>query len=370
MARGLFVEPFYGGSHRAFLDGLVAHGGHEIELLTLPEGEWRRRMRRGAQDLAAPAGEAQGPFDFLVVSDMLDLPVFLALTRPRFERVPVMVYFHENQFTYPRLRGTKFNSWFGQVNYLTALAADVVAFNSAFHRDDFLGALRTLAGQPNNWLLPEAIGRIAAKSVVLPVGVELEWLRKLERRREATGPRTVVWNHRWEFDKAPELFARVVCELAEEGVPFRVAIAGEPGDNPSEAMWRARDALGERVTHFGFAGSREAYGELLWGSDIVISTTRHEFFGVGMVEAMAAGCIPVAPRRYNYPGLVPPELHERLLFDSEADLRVKLRELLTGALPGREGLQAAAARFGWEVVGPQWRQALDGLASGRHRGRG
>ncbi|MCC7088998.1 MAG: DUF3524 domain-containing protein, partial [Dehalococcoidia bacterium] len=142
MARGLFVEPFYGGSHRAFLDGLVAHGGHELELLTLPEGEWRRRMRRGAQELAARADEVHESFDFLVVSDMLDLPVFLALTRPRFERVPVLAYFHENQFTYPRLRGTKFNSWFGQVNYLTALAADVVAFNSEFHREDFLGALR------------------------------------------------------------------------------------------------------------------------------------------------------------------------------------------------------------------------------------
>lgn len=370
MARGLFVEPFYGGSHRAFLDGLVAHGGHEIELLTLPEGEWRRRMRRGAQELAARAGEARGAFDFLVVSDMLDLPAFLALTRPRFERVPVMAYFHENQFTFPRLRGTKFNSWFGQVNYLTAVAADVVAFNSEFHRDDFLGALRTLAGQPNNWLLAEAIDGIAARSVVLPVGVELDWLWKLQRQRRAVGPRTIVWNHRWEFDKAPELFARVVCGLAEEGVPFRVAIAGEAGDNPSEAMWRARDALGERVTHFGFAGSREAYGELLWGSDIVISTTRHEFFGVGMVEAMAAGCIPIAPRRYNYPALVPPEMHERLLFDSEADLRTKLRELLTGPLPARERLQLAAARFGWEVVGPYWQEALAALARGRHGARG
>jgi glycosyltransferase involved in cell wall biosynthesis len=370
VARGLFVEPFYGGSHRAFLDGLAAHGGHELALLTLPEGEWRRRMRRGAQELAGRAGEAEDSFDFLVVSDMLDLPVFLALTRPRFERVPVMAYFHENQFTYPRLRGTKFNSWFGQVNYLSALAADVVGFNSAFHRDDFLGALRTLAGQPNNWLLPGAIEEIAAKSVVLPVGVELDWLKQLERKRDETGPRTILWNHRWEFDKAPELFARVVCALASEGVPFRVAIAGEEGDNPSEAMWQARDVLGERVVHFGFAGSREAYGKLLWESDIVISTTRHEFFGVGMVEAMAAGCVPIAPRRYNYPVLVPGELHDRLLFEGEADLRTKLRDLLTRPLPPREMLQGPAARFGWDVVGPQWHRALAELARGRHGARG
>ncbi|HQW51055.1 MAG TPA: DUF3524 domain-containing protein [Tepidiformaceae bacterium] len=370
MARGLFVEPFYGGSHRAFLDGLVAHAGHESDLLTLPEREWRRRMRRGAQELAARVDEAEGPFDFLVVSDMLDLPVFLALTRPRFDRTPVLAYFHENQFTYPRLRGTKFNSWFGQVNYLTALSADMVAFNSEFHRTDFLGALRTLAGQPNNWLVPESIEAIERKSTVLPVGVELEWIGELQREREECLPRTVLWNHRWEFDKAPELFARVMESLTEEGIDFRVAIAGEPGDNPSEAMWRAREALGTRLVHFGFAESRETYGRLLWASDLVISTTRHEFFGVGMVEAMAAGCVPIAPRRYNYPALVPPQLHEQLLFETEAELTEKLRTLLTGALPEREPVRASAARFGWDAVGPAWHEALERLAGRRDTGRG
>ena len=370
MVRGLFVEPFYGGSHRAFLDGLVVHGGHELQVLTLPEGEWRRRMRRGAQELAARAGEAGGTFDYLIVSDMLDLPVFLALTRPRFERMPVMAYFHENQFTYPRIRGTKFNSWFGQVNYLTALAADVVAFNSAFHRDDFLGALRTLAGQPNNWLVAEAIEEIQRKSTVLPVGVELGWIAELGGERHESQPRTILWNHRWEFDKGPEMFARVICELASEGVPFRVNIAGEPGENPCEAMWRAREVLGERVLHFGFAESRKEYGQLLWTSDIAISTTRHEFFGVGMVEAMAAGCIPLVPSGYNYPALVPADLHGALLFASEAELKAKLAALLTGPLPPRERIRAAACRSGWETVGPQWREAMEALAGRRDSTRG
>ena len=152
MPKGLFVEPFYGGSHRAFLDGLARHSTHEIELLTLPEGEWRRRMRRGAQELAPLARDLPGDFDFLIVSDMLDLPAFLALTRPRFVRTPILAYFHENQMTYPRLKGTKFNSWFGQINYLSALADDAVAFNSDFQRHNFLNALGPLLAQPNNWL--------------------------------------------------------------------------------------------------------------------------------------------------------------------------------------------------------------------------
>lgn len=83
--RVLFVEPFYGGSHKAFLDGLVAHSRHDFGLLTLPEGEWRRRMRRGAQELALRSRELDGEFDCVIASDMLDLAASLALTRPRFE---------------------------------------------------------------------------------------------------------------------------------------------------------------------------------------------------------------------------------------------------------------------------------------------
>jgi Domain of unknown function (DUF3524) len=174
--RILFIEPFYGGSHRAFADGLQAHSRHEITLLTLPEGLWRRRMRRGAQELAELSDGLDGQFDAIVATDMFDLAIFLALRRRRFGALPVMVYMHENQFTYPRLKGEKFNSWFGQINYQSALVADRVAFNSEFHREDFSRALRELSAQPNSWLAPGAITAIEGKSEVLPVGVDLTGL--------------------------------------------------------------------------------------------------------------------------------------------------------------------------------------------------
>ena len=362
MARGLFIEPFYGGSHKAFLDGLVRHGGHELSLLTLPEGEWRRRMRRGAQELSEVAGGIDGEFDFLVATDMLDLPTFLALTRPRFSGLPVMLYLHENQFTYPRLRGTKFNSWFGQINYLSACVADVVAFNSEFHRQDFLGALRTLNEQPNNWLVESAIDAIDRKSAVLPVGVELEWLDEHRASPERGLAPLILWNHRWEFDKAPELFARTVTTLAAEGVAFRLAIAGEPGNTPSPELLALRALAPGRLRHFGYAGSREEYAQLLWESDIVVSTTRHEFFGVGMVEALYCGCAPLAPSRFNYPALVPVGVQERCLFDTPADFESKLRALLQHPLERTAELRASAERFAWARVAPQWYDALGRLS--------
>ncbi len=368
MLRCLFVEPFNGGSHRQFLEGLVRHTRCDWTVLDLPGREWRKRMRQGAEELARQLERVPGRFDLVVASDMLDLATFLALTRRRLGGTPAMVYFHENQVTYPRLRGTKFNSWFGQVNYRSALCADVAAFNSGFHREDFLGALRVLVREPNNWLDAEGIDAIEAKSRVLPLGLELDWIGEGERRE--TLPRTVIWNHRWEFDKAPELFERVMRRLAEEGVPFALIVAGEPGDNPSPAMWRLREALGERIVHFGFAPDREAYARLLRQADIVVSTTRHEFFGIGMVEALAAGCIPCAPRRYAYPEVVPADYHW-LLWQSEEELVGLLRRLLTGPLPAREPLREAAHRFAWERVAPAWQAALEEIAAvGRSPGRG
>lgn len=319
-------------------------------------------MRRGAQELAPRAREIPGEFDCVIASDMLDLPAFLALTRPRFERTPVAVYFHENQMTYPRLKGTKFNSWFGQINYLSALAADAVAFNSAYHRQDFLAALRSLEAQPNNWLLAEGIDRVEAKSSVVPVGVELDWLEAIPERRTPNGPRTLLWNHRWEFDKAPELFVRALRHARAEAWPFRLIIAGEPGDNPSEAIMNLPDEFPEELVHFGFAESKAEYGRLLKQADIALSTTRHEFFGIGMIEAMAAGCVPLAPRRYNYPSLVPADYHADLLWEDEAGLFERLGTRLNGPLPARQPFVDAARRYSWAVVAPAWDHYIDRLS--------
>jgi hypothetical protein len=44
----LFLEPFFGGSHREFARGLVAHSRHQIDLLPLPARFWKLRMRGAA----------------------------------------------------------------------------------------------------------------------------------------------------------------------------------------------------------------------------------------------------------------------------------------------------------------------------------
>ncbi len=220
--------------------------------------------------------------------------------------------------------------------------------------------------QPNNWLIPGAIDAIASKSCVLPVGIDLAALdrHRPNRRSETDNRKLVLWNHRWEFDKAPETFARVIRRVAEEGIEFALAIAGEPGDNPNPALAALRDEVPDRVVHFGYLPSREDYARLLWRADVVVSTSRHEFFGVSTVEALYCECFPVVPAQHNYPALVPDELHGASLWRDEAHCV----ELLCGALDApslpRAPLQEHAAAYDWSRVGPAWRDALVELARG------
>ena len=43
------------------------------------------------------------------------------------------------------------------------------------------------------------------------------------------------------------------------------------------------------------------YLKILSEADIIVSTAIHEFFGISVVEAIAAGAYPLLPKRLAYP---------------------------------------------------------------------
>lgn len=91
----------------------------------------------------------------------------------------------------------------------------------------------------------------------------------------------LVWPHRWEHDKNPQLLADALIELNSRGILFNVSIVGEQFQTYPSCFDEIKEKLSGKLKHFGYL-SREDYLKCLAESDIVISTADHEFYGVSM----------------------------------------------------------------------------------------
>ena len=299
----LALEGYYGGSHKAFLDGWVAHSRHVWTVLTLAPNKWKWRMRHGAITFAQQVNDriARGEkWDVVFCCDMLNLAEFAGLVDRCARDLPRVVYFHENQLTYPVRFESERDYQYVMTNLTTALAADRVWFNSAFHRDEFLSALgRFLKRMPDNQPL-EAIEDIRTKAGVHPPGI-YPFAPGGERKE---GPVRILWAGRWEHDKNPEDFFAAMKVLKEKGIDFRLSVIGEQfRDVPKVFEW-AREFFSGHIERWGYQESTEEYRAALGEADIVVSTANHEFFGISVVEAIAAGAYPVLPKRLAYPEIV------------------------------------------------------------------
>lgn len=370
----LALEPWYGGSHRRFLDALVANSSHDVRTVTMADRFWKWRMQGGAVTLASKAAEVYDAGlrpDSLLATDMVNLPAFLALTRPRFDRTPVALFFHENQLTYPLREGESRDYTYAYINYLSALVADRLVFNSRYHHDEFFGALPDLLRRFPDYTHLDSIGKLRTKADVIHLGLDLEGL---DRNRPDPGPREpgppiILWNHRWEYDKRPDAFFRVVNRLDDAGVRFRLILAGQTFEEQPAEFRAGFHRYAERVLHYGFAEDFDEYARLLHRADIVVSTSSHEFFGVSMLEAIHCGCHPLLPDRLTYPELIPAELHRPLLHapvlyrdDDE------LFEVLRGLLIGREKplpvnvLRGITEPLAWPNQGLRFDDLFEGMA--------
>ncbi|MHC5155485.1 MAG: tRNA-queuosine alpha-mannosyltransferase domain-containing protein [Planctomycetota bacterium] len=311
----LTLEAYYGGSHKAFLDGWTEHSQHDFTLLTLPPSKWKWRMRHAAITFAQQVNEllskssggtvkrslaVEKPWDILFCSDMLNLAEFLGLANESIRQLPKVVYFHENQLTYPVQVESERDYQYCMTNITTATAADAVWFNSAFHQDEFLEAIGVFLKRMPDYQPTEVIEQIHAKSSIHPPGIN-----PIEHAKERKpGPVRILWAARWEHDKNPEDFFAAVKTLKEKGLNFRLNVIGEQfRDRPEVFDW-AKEYFADHIDRWGYQPTKEEYAAALAESDIVVSTANHEFFGIGMLEAIAAGCYPLLPQRLSYPTII------------------------------------------------------------------
>lgn len=299
----LALEGYYGGSHRAFLDGWADMSRHEWAVLTLAASKWKWRMRHGAITFAEKVdGLLKDGFrpDVLFCSDMLNLAEFLGLADESLRSIPTVVYFHENQLTYPVRFESERDYQYVMTNLTTALAATAVWFNSAFGRDEFLGALeKFLRRMPDNQPL-DAIEKIRAKSVIFPPGIN----EPLDRSQRKPGPMRILWAARWEHDKNPDDLFEALKDLKADNIDFRLSVIGQQFRDGPEVFDRAKTFFADNIDRWGYLPGRAEYEAALLDADLVVSTADHEFFGISIAEAIASGAYPVLPNRLAYPEIV------------------------------------------------------------------
>ncbi|MFO7732012.1 MAG: DUF3524 domain-containing protein [Spirochaetia bacterium] len=343
----LFIEPFYGGSHKAFADGLTAHSQHNFTLFTLPARYWKWRMRGAALEVARAIPNPE-KFDLLCAASMLSLADLKALWGAACP--PLVAYYHENQLNYPLSPGETRDFHYGFTDITTGLAADSLIFNSHYHRNTFFdelpGFIRHMPDTKPLWV----VNALLPKSTVLYPGIETP-VKPDSRpaQQDPKGP-LVLWNHRWEHDKNPESFFNVLFSLSDRGFGFRAAVAGEQFTRYPAVFDQAKQRLGDKMEHFGYLKSRTEYNLLLQRADIVVSTAYQENFGLSIAEAAAAGCFPLLPERLSYPEIIPKEYHPSCLYNDDTELEKRLEELLSGRCSAPAGLPEAMQEYSWPTL--------------------
>jgi len=361
--------PFFSGSHQRWAAAYARHSGHQVRLFTLPGRHWKWRMHGGAVQLAQQfLAQAEQP-DLLLTTDMLDSATFLALTRQRTHGIPLAVYFHENQLTYPwsptdedvPLQRDRHYGW---INYSSALAADAVLFNSAYHRTSFLDELPTFLRAFPDYQDVQLVDTIRQKSQVLALGMDLQMP---ESPALPTNPvPLLLWNHRWEYDKNPEGFFNCCQRLADCGLHFGLIVLGEQYAQAPPVFAQARELLADKIYHWGFAKDPATYQHWLRRADVLPVTSRQDFFGGSVVEALYANTYPLLPDRLAYPEHLPTADQPEHLYQNEEALFEKLAALLEN--PARiTAVQPRAwvAHYDWSVQAPLYDRALAAIVPPR-----
>ncbi|KAM9304772.1 tRNA-queuosine alpha-mannosyltransferase isoform 1-T1 [Gastrophryne carolinensis] len=329
----LLIEAFYGGSHRQLMDILK----DEIEgciLYSLPAKKWHWRARTSALYFmqVVPPSDI---YRVLFTSSVLNLAELVAL-RPDLGRLKKVLYFHENQLVYPVRKSQDRDFQYGYNQILSCLVADTVVFNSAFNMESFLTSISSFLKMMPDHRPKDLEHIIRPKCCVIHFPIHFPDVSR-------------------EHDKDPETFFKVLRKLAEMELPFSLSVLGETFTDVPEIFSDARTFLGTAVLHWGFLPSKDSYFQVLCEADVVISTAKHEFFGVAMLEAVHCGCYPLCPKSLVYPEIFPAQY----LYSTPEQLAKKLQQFCKRPhLVRQHRFQGETARYSWAALHGEFRSLL------------
>ncbi len=300
----LLLSAYNALSHKNWCHGLMSNiPQYDWTMLTLSPNNFPWRIRGNPLSwLATENKTLVQKYDVVIATSMVDLATLCGIF-PNLANAHKIIYFHENQFAYPLSNQIKNGNLKSlrieplMVNLYGAFAADKVVFNTNFNRTSFIeNSKKFLKKMPDKSPL-SCIDIIEKKSSILPVPIK-EYLQQKTTNKPI--PNSIIWNHRWEYDKNPKDFFDACYLLKKWNIPFKLIVMGQQFKNSPSEFHKAKEILENEIICWGEQPSDE-YHKWLSKGKYVVSTAIHEFQGVAIMEASQAGCIPVIPDRLSYP---------------------------------------------------------------------
>ncbi|MCP4413169.1 MAG: DUF3524 domain-containing protein [Gammaproteobacteria bacterium] len=328
----LLLSGYDAASHQYWRQLLENHmPEYQWTQVAMPDRHFYWRVRGNSLGFAYNYKEVlEKSYDLLITTSMVDLSSLRGFC-PTLANTPTLVYFHENQFAYP-VSNAKPNLVNVQLTSIyNALCADKILFNSNFNRLTFYkGAAELLKRFPDE-VPKDLVEKLQPLSDVIPVPIELVSSDNKIEKKSIDFPVQIVWNHRWEYDKQPDVFFNAMKQLKQEGVSFKLHILGQSFRNQPECFTEAEQSLSDEIQTFGYQ-DRDDYLNILSSADMVVSSSLHDFQGLSLQEGIALGCMPIAPNRVAYPEYIP----EQLLYETAenpeleaSNLCSKIQECIT-----------------------------------------
>lgn len=340
------LSAYHADSHARWVRGLTQElQGVSFDVRTLPARWFSWRSGSASLTWATEHADAFKACDLVLATSVTDVASLRGLI-PRLSLVPIILYFHENQFAYPLRGHEKRDARMLMQSVLSAMAADCLVFNSEFNRRSFLeGVTAFLDAMPDHQ--PDLSATLAHKSRVLPVPLESACFSVATSRIQR-----LLWNHRWEWDKAPDRFFDALRLLKVRGITPRVAIAGQRFRTIPPEMVSGLNEFADQIDSSAYL-DRHQYSELLTTSSHVVSTSLHEFQGLSVLEGCAAGCEPVVPDRLSYPELFEPQYRYPSAPDDPGRDALALADHLEAAL-ARPPKPCDVRSLSWDELRPKY----------------
>ena len=356
------LESYYGGSHKYWADGLSQNSSYSVKIFSLPARFWKWRMQGSAITFTKILDQVSSVPDLFIISDMIDLALFKSLN-PRFKNIPIILYMHENQLTYPYSNLDKqkdIDLSYGYLNYKSCLVADQIVFNSHYHMRLFISAITSLLQRMpdsnNLW----SVGVIEKKSIILPIGFDFKLIDKLAKNTRGNSEPTILWNHRWDEDKNPEGFIDLLTQLKRMQIKFKIIATTPNKIQKNKSFEKFKRLFADNILSASYINDYEEYIKVISKANILPVTSLHDFFGISVIEAIRTGCTPLLPTDLVYKEYLD---HSDLFYNSKKELLELLVEIINGTFICEPlKLSRQLDKFDWKVVITKYDRLFDSIS--------